>query len=767
MNARVAGSFGCCIFLKRKELFFHAFFKAALIFQCVFTTSIFAVAQSDIPIGTWRVHASYNAINSIALAENKVFGAASNGVMILDRSENVLSVYSKLSGLSGTTITSVNYDKSTASLIIAYADGGFDVIRSDSEIMTFDPTKNSTFTSSKKIHDIFLYKTNAYLSTDYGIVVFDMVRQQVKETWRDLGEQGETLSIKQSTVNGDSIFLATKKGVMASNLNANLLDFNSWKRFDMEEFNGPVESIASFNGSIYAAINNSGIHSYKGGGWIKENYLQQNSFRSLHASSSSLFIAAGNTLWKLSKDNVLSEITSPLLGEPRFAVEDLDGFLWIGDGKNGLVSNVSGSFKNFLPNCPSNGKARHLNYEAGVLYALAGGYSVEGLRLENPGNTDLHLNGIWTTEKSTILDLTDLVINHRTTKIYRSSFGFGVEERDAWGGIKLFDETNSPLINTDRMGRSVNIPSVETSAEGLWIANYGAAEPLHLLKDDQTWESFSFPLPASRYPLQLAIDFFGSVWMVLNPVQGGGILVFNKSKNAAAYLTNVAGSGGLPGQSVYSIDVDRDGMVWIGTDQGVAYVINPSEVFSPGVDAIKPIFENRFLLRDDKVTAIAVDGGNRKWMGTERGVWLFNSTGEELIYNFTTDNSPLLSNTIRDIEINDQTGEVFFATDEGLISFRADATESNFTFQSVKVFPNPVTANFAGSVGISGLATDALVKITDVTGKLIWQTQANGGTATWNVQDNKGRRATTGIYLIFSATANGEESIVAKIAVVD
>jgi ligand-binding sensor domain-containing protein len=172
-------------------------------------------------------------------------------------------------------------------------------------------------------------------------------------------------------------------------------------------------------------------------------------------------------------------------------------------------------------------------------------------------------------------------------------------------------------------------------------------------------------------------------------------------------------------------------------------------------------------LRDDKVTAIAVDGGNRKWMGTERGVWLFNATGEEMIYNFTMDNSPLLSNVIKDIAINHKTGEVFFATDKGIVSYRADATESNSIFQSVKIFPNPVTNSFNGSVGINGLATNATVKITDISGKLIWQTQANGGTATWNVRDYTGRRAATGVYLVFAATSDGVESVVGKIAVVE
>jgi hypothetical protein len=172
------------------------------------------------------------------------------------------------------------------------------------------------------------------------------------------------------------------------------------------------------------------------------------------------------------------------------------------------------------------------------------------------------------------------------------------------------------------------------------------------------------------------------------------------------------------------------------------------------------------LLQDEKITAIEVDGGNRKWIGTERGVWLFNPTGESMVYNFTSENSPLLSNKIVDIEIDKITGEVFFATDKGIVSFRSDATNGNPTFDAVKIFPNPVTPDFSGNVGISGLTTDAIVKITDVSGKLVFETRAEGGTAVWGVRDYSGNRVSTGVYLVFASTADGSSRVVGKLAVI-
>lgn len=720
-----------------------------------------ASAQTDIPLGTWRMHVSYSALNSIAIGNQKVYGAARNGIMVLDRSDNSMTTYTKLDGLNGTAIAAMNYDAATQTLLIAYEDGKLDVVDANNAISGFDPTKNSSLTGPRKINHIALKANLAYLATDYGVVLFDLARKQVKETWRDLGATGQTLRILQSTFTSDSIFLATEKGVIAGNLNDNLLDFANWKRFASGDLNAPIQSVAAFNNKLYAAINTAGLYTYENGTWAKESYLQGASFQSLNVSEDRMTIATVNQLWTLSTDNVTTQISDPLIKLPRSALTS-NGALWIADGQNGLVSNAMGSYVRYVPNSPSNTTATRLIAQGQRLFAVGGGYSPTFTPLGNPGLLDVFQNGSWTTQTSTLTDLTDFSLLQ--TNDYAASFGFGVQQRDVTGAVKIFDATNSTLTSTGAPGR-VNVTALAPSTDGLWVANYGASNSLHLLKPDNTWQAFSFPATASRYPLKLAVDLYGGVWMVLNPSQGGGLQVFNKSETVN--LTDVANGGGLPSRSVRSIAVDRDGLVWVGTDIGVAYFLDPYNVYKPGSDAVKPIFDDRFLLKDDKVTAIAVDGGNRKWMGTERGVWLFGPDGQRVIHNFTTANSPLLSNIIRDIAIDAQSGEVFFATSEGLVSFRADATESATTFQSVKIFPNPVHGTFSGTVGISGLATDAIVKITDVAGKLVWQAQANGGSASWNTLDYTGRRPATGVYLVFSATPDGLESFVGKIALVD
>jgi hypothetical protein len=716
--------------------------------------SIVSFAQ-EIAIGTWRTHSSFNSINSVSVGTNNVYASASNGLMIL--TGNSISTITKLDGLSSTGITQVSVDQPRQQVLIAYADGNLDILR-ENEMINFDRLKNSTtVTGSKRINHISLNGTLAYLSTDYGVVVFDLIQLEVKETWRDLGATGERIKIYQSTFYSDSIFLATEKGVLAGDMDDNLLDFNKWKRFNTGVFSSSIQSITTFNNKVYAAINGSGIQRHTNGGWTLESFLPGLTYRNITAGSTKMLITEGNNLHTVNVSNVVTLVTSTKIAKPVIAFEDAANKLWIGDERNGLVSDKSGSFESYVADGPSFSPGLRLKYDAASnkMLAVSGGYSSGFTPLLNSEFLNAFINGNWDHETSFAKqDLTDSEVSGN--RMFLSSFGKGIQviENNA---VVFTDEITSPAIT-----------SLAMSSDGVWASNYGSVQSLNLLTANNTWQSFSFPaIAASRYVTEMAVDYLGNVWMILNPTNGGGILVFDKDANQTAYLTDVVGSGGLPSKSVYSIAMDRDGQVWVGTALGAAYFPDPSRVFSAGFNSVKPIFESRFLLRDEKVTAIEIDAGNRKWMGTERGVWLFDPFGEKQVYNFNTANSPLLSDKIVDMEISRQSSEIFFITDTGIVSFRSDATTSDATFKTVKIFPNPVTAEFNGQVGISGLATDANVKITDVSGKLIWQSQANGGTATWNVRDYNGKHAATGMYIVFSATEDGGENAVGKIAVIE
>lgn len=729
-------------------------FRILLCRAAVLLPTLWANAQ-DIPLGTWRVHASFTTIAYITADDAHVYGASANAIMKFSREDKSLSVISKLDGLHGGTITAIHADATTKQLIVAYDDGVIDILWNNT-LKTLDPLRQSTITGSRRINHILVHGSLAYLSTDFGVLILDLPRAEIKETWRDLGSSGNTLKINAASVREDSIFLATEKGVLAGNDRSNLLDFRNWRRFESGPLSAGAKTVAIFQESLYAALDTQGLYRYAAGAWVKESVFVGSTFQAVSATNDALLVLEGGNAWRFTGVGEPAPIVDALIQQPLTIAENR-GKYWIGDGLNGLISNDAGAFQQYLPNGPAGPPASRLTYAGGVLYAVAGGYTHSRQPLNHAGIINKFEHGTWTTTPATLPDITDVAVDVHTSTVYAASFQGGLEVNQG-GNIKVLTSGNSPLKSD---GSAVRVTALASATEGLWVANYGASTPLHLLKPNNSWESVPAPFTAARYPIDLALDPFGYVWAVLDPEVDGGILVYDLATGGSEYITETAGSGALPNRSVLTAVTDRDGLVWTGTDAGVSYFFDPTN------DASRPIFESRFLLRDDQVTSIAIDGGNRKWMGTGRGVWLFNPTGEVLIHHFTTANSPLLSDNILDIEINAQTGEVFFATDKGLVSFRGDATEGAAMFQQVKIFPNPVTSAFMGTVAISGLATDAVVKITDISGKMVWQSQAQGGTASWNVQDYHGKRASTGVYLVFASTPDGSESAVGKIAVVD
>lgn len=721
--------------------------------------TVTAFSQGSIPMGTWRIHASYFSIVDIDVHQDQVFAASSTGVMILNREESSITTLTRMNGLSGSAISDVAFHEATNQIIVVYQDGTFDVIREMDNIEKFDPSSTTVITGSKGINDVNINGTLAYFSTDYGVLVFDLNLSEIKETWRDIGVDGQTLPVYQSEFSGDSIFLATDHGVIAGDRDDNLLDYNKWKRMDVNGNAPESHSIVSFSGELLTSVAGDGVYKYTDFHWEKQPFLDGAEVRSMTSSSNHLVVSLEQSVVLIDESDNVNTVTDDRLTDVAIAAEDGSGKLWIGDNVSGLMSWHNNTVQQFQANGPATSVGYRLHYHDKKMYVAAGGPTQVFAPARNPGRISVFKNGVWSVIDQSVEDITDVAIAS-DGGVYYSSFGYGIKEIK--GGVeKIYDESNSSLFNVNSPERYVNVSSMLFNDGNLWVTNYGANASLHKLSGDGNWSAFGFPETAGKYILDLEKDWAGRIWARVNPSQGGGLSVFDPKTEETRYLTDADNSGELPSRNVYAIEEDRDGYIWVGTDRGAAYF------YDAGSDVVRPIIGNIYLLLDDRVTAIETDGGNRKWMGTQRGAWLISPTGEESVEHFTTLNSPLPSDNIIDIEIDQKSGEVFFLTDKGLVSYRSDATESRARFSSVKIFPNPIRANFSGSVGITGLATDALVKITDITGKMIWQSQANGGAVSWNGRTAEGRRVSNGIYLVFAATPTGTESMVGKVAVID
>jgi hypothetical protein len=243
----------------------------------------------------------------------------------------------------------------------------------------------------------------------------------------------------------------------------------------------------------------------------------------------------------------------------------------------------------------------------------------------------------------------------------------------------------------------------------------------------------------------------------------------NQNDDDYRQLNDRTGSGGLPDLFVRCMAKDKDGSIWVGTNKGVAVFYNPGDIFnSTGFDAQRIIIEQdgyaQYLLESEYVTSVVVDGANRKWFGTASGgVFLLSEDGTKQLLNFNVDNSPLPSNSITCMTVDDVTGELFIGTDKGIVSYRSDATQGGKVCDQYYAFPNPVKHDYNGPIAIRGLVDDADVRITDVAGNLVYHTVALGGQAVWNGTDFSGKRASSGVYFAYITNEDGSATCVTKI----
>jgi hypothetical protein len=301
-----------------------------------------------------------------------------------------------------------------------------------------------------------------------------------------------------------------------------------------------------------------------------------------------------------------------------------------------------------------------------------------------------------------------------------------------------------------------------------------------VLKPDGTWRSFD-EVCGFEILMDVVVDGSGYKWIRVGDA-GAGLLLFDEgdmeddTDDRCQFFSS--GNSNLQTNDVTSLAVDLDGDVWVGTTAGIVIFECGSNAFDDECNGSRRIVIGEdgnpaYLFETERIEAIEVDGANRKWVGTSTGVYLLSDNGEDELLYFNEDNSPLLDNTIYDIACNQQTGEVFFATNKGIVSYQSDAVEGGRTHQeSFEVFPNPVRPEYDGPITIRGFSRDATVKITDVSGKLVYETTALGGQVIWDGKDYNGRRASTGVYLVFATTSSSlgfadPSSAVAKVVLIN
>ena len=702
-----------------------------------FTTGLILVGQ-DIAIGTWRTHYSYNDARHIVKTSDKIFCATQNGFFSRDLASGETRKLSKIDGLSDAGITALAYSPSQNVLVIGYASGFIDFVF-ESQIISLDDLATSNLDIDKRVNDIAFGPNETYLATDIGILVVDTERAVITENFVNIGIGGAEVSVEQVVYRDQALIIKTTEGIQRGLLDRNLLDFSNWDRL---ELSGTISNLTLVEDDLFATDEGRELV------LVTEEIIDTGvalpvGATKLFATDSQLLTADKNgAVYRFSGDSFLTLFSSE--SQSINGIVQYESTFFIADQDNGLVDQEGNSF---IPDGPVSDQFSNFRLLGGEVFGFhsPSPFSYDGT-IQQP-YFSVFSEGQWMKRNIDGFNNVSDAINFNNT-LYFSSIGDG-----------LYNDASSEII-TNIPGSSAPFDTIITalaSGDRLWVSSFRNSNPIHLL-GEEGWTSYSSLELFDDDFLTIDLSRSGIGWL---GSASGTITVVDAVENDSDLISV---SDGLP-SSFIDIEISIEDEAWVATTRGPALFPDASFVFLNS-DALQPTFENRVLFDGEQINAVMTDGGNRIWFGTENGIWVYDENTSEQVAVFNETNSPLPSNRIIQMAYNGRNGEVFIYTDQGMVSYRSASSIGNRNHRSVKVFPNPVRQEYQGLVGLTGLARNVSVKITDVNGNLVQELAANGGSASWNLRDRVGSQVSTGIYFFFSSSSDGEETYVGKIAVI-
>ena len=747
------------------------------------------VMGQGVALGQWSDYLPSTKGIRVTELKGKIYCATQFGVVVLNKEDNSIERLSRSNGLSDINISSIAANSNT--VIVGYKDGNIDLIK-NGEITNFSEIKRSSaIQGAKRIYNIRVKENFAYISCNFGIVVYDFNRNEIKST---LYPSVDNVEVYQVCFDDTMIYSATSKGVYFANLNNDLLPYYvAWTKIEVSG-SRPSNNIVKFENAIYFSRFTEGAFGADTVFKVENNTLSvfrgADNYFSLDVQNNKFFIASNYNLTVIKPngagEDVIFEYNNGTVPQPRDVMVDSQNPLvfWIADNQQCLAK-VTNIFlaEVFKPAGPLNQKVFSMTQNQGNIWVSTGAFDPSFSPLYNIDGVYKYDGIDWSAyqipySNDYIRDIVHVNVDPSdATHTWISSWGNGLVEMKDGIILNVYDRNNSELQALAEDINQLRIAGSVRDRDGLlWVSNAGVPKPICMKNTANEWFSYNLTSAINNRPTGIIMaDSSNQKWMIIPEI---GVLVFKNDGNQITdfkLINDQAGSGSMTSSNVLSMAQDRDGQMWVGTSKGINVFYSPEAILQEGstnweaqLITVNQGGFNQYLLNSEEVTAIAIDGGNRKWLGTKKaGVFLVSPDGTSVIQQFTNENSPLLSNTINSIVINDNTGEVFFGTDQGICSYRSDATKGNDVFGKIYAFPNPVRPDYNGPIAITGLVTDADVRITDIQGNIVFNTRANGGTAVWNGLNFSGKRAASGVYLVFCANADGTQTKVTKILMVN
>jgi hypothetical protein len=748
--------------------------------------------ESELSIGEWKAIIPYNVAQSVTQDENNVYMGSNIGLLITDKSNiNNRTRLSRVDGLSDINIQHCIYDEQTQNLVLIYSSLIIDIL-GDAGITTNLDLKNFNFTQGvKEVNSINSDGAGGVLiSGNFGLSRFDVANEEFSFTVRKLG-----LEVFSSCVLNNTIYLASNEGIYYSDKNNPAIDdLGSWTFFDSDELPAGYESYAinSLDGKLYMGINQS-VYSYDNN--TVQQILNEDNLTPLYINTSYDYLVVGYgcvdqfcdgplylkkgdddfvKIYNDFADSTLNDEYDKCFGQNKNAIADQSGKLWLCDNYTPIrtvETMANGSFdckEIYLNNIASKG-VFDIELNGEEIWVAAGGYTTNYDYLFNATKPLGFVDNSWKqfdgiNIPNDLTDFSSVEVHPESNDIFFGSYLDGLVHltRDE-NQIRLnniYNDSNSTLTNIPGDDTRTRIGDLEFDADNnLWVANYGS-NIISVFTSNSEWLGFETDVNV-RELISLTIDDNGYKWFIVGG-SSAGLFIYDSGEDLESSaddreLLLTTNNSNLPTNDVKSITVDKNGDVWVGTQEGPIVFDCASNIFGEsGCQGSLRIGETddigAYLLETETINCIGVDGANRKWFGTDNGIFVQSETGENQIFTLNTENSPLFSNRIQVIKFHPENGEVFIGTGEGIMVLRGEAIDGETYHSPIEVFPNPVRPEYEGPITIRGVSENSRVKITTVDGKLVYETIALGGQAVWDGRDLKGRKPETGVYLIFASS---------------
>jgi hypothetical protein len=771
------------------------------VWSALFFLSVSAYAGPA--IGEWRTHFSYKTAEKVAFADNKVYVEASGKLFSYRISDGNMETYTTLDGLNGHTVSYIGWCSNQKTLVVVYSDGNVDFL-TDKGLVNLPDFKNKSMTGDKTIYGMRVIGNEAFLSTGVGLIVLDVAKKEFAENFY-LGFSSSYTPCTDVSAWGDSMLVATTNGLYTGSRLANLQDVSFWKSASFV-VGTKATKLVRFGTEFFALSQNGNLYRGLPGNW--KSFIVDAGISDISVQDSALFACSSTTTYMF--DKRLNRIAVESSLKNSVAWDSGNNKLYLASGASGLTilkfQNAAYVMEqdSIIPDGPTQNTAWNAFFKDGVYYSTAG--ARWGNRYFYDGDLLIFDDDQWRglSNKQALtdslgykpMDFMNMAIDPTDkTHFFITTWGDGLLEFRKNAFFKQHGPNNSPLRGVIP-GRYCRVDGATFDEDGnLWVLDSkfypdGPAatrnlpdSALCILKPDGTWiQPFYSEMKTAPTWNSILFTSKGQAWMNSVRVRYGIFVLDNNgtladtSDDQSRSIENFTDQDGklLTPFTLCCMAEDKNGTVWIGSNIGPILATGVSRIFDKDYTFTRIKIPRNdgtdnadYLLNDIRINCMAVDGANRKWLGTEgNGIYLLSSDGLETVHHFTMQNSPLPSDYIWSVAINPETGEVFIGTDAGLVSYRSDAIEGKVSYQDIHVFPNPVSPAYNGQITVTGLMEKTQVRITDLNGNAVVSGTSLGGQFSWNGNLKNGKKAASGIYLVFCASEDGVESEACKFMIV-